>query len=102
MALAIGACHRGACHRGAPALALSAPGVARAGAVVYVANNLGNTIGTYDASTGAVINASLVTGLDAPEFLAVVDTPSSVPEPASLSLPAAGALGLAARRRRAA
>ena len=75
-------------------------GIAVSGLDLYVSYG-GNTIGEYNASTGAPINASLVSGLNFPALIAVTNPPSSVPEPASLSLLAAGALGLAAIRRRA-
>ena len=56
----------------------------------------GNTIGEYDAVSGATVNSSLVTGLNAPTGIAI----SSVPEPSSLSLLAFGLGGLALMRRR--
>ncbi|MGC8524813.1 MAG: PEP-CTERM sorting domain-containing protein [Acidibrevibacterium sp.] len=69
------------------------------GSDLFVTNPRANTIGEYNATTGAVIDASPVTGLDGPQYLAVADTSSAVPEPASLSLFAVGALGFAALRR---
>ncbi len=54
--------------------------------------------GVGNGRTGTPIDAASVTGLNGPAFIAVVET---VPEPGSLSLLAAGLLGLAALRRRA-
>jgi len=39
--------------------------------VIYVSNEGAGTIGEYNASTGAVINPALVTGLQAPEGIAL-------------------------------
>jgi hypothetical protein len=47
------------------------------------------------------VNAALFTDTNTPTYIAVSNSGSAVPEPASLSLLAAGALGLAAIRRRA-
>lgn len=50
---------------------------------IFVANFENNTIGEYNATTGATINSSLVSGLSGPEGIVVS---SSVPEPASTTL----------------
>ena len=36
------------------------------GSILYVAHNSSTTVGEYDANSGAVINASFITGLNAP------------------------------------
>src|SRR5262249_21190076 len=61
----------------------------------------GSAIGEYDATTGAAINANLITGLSNANAIAFV---SVVPEPATLVLAALGLLGLVfiARRRKVA
>ncbi len=46
-------------------------GVALSGNDLFVANEVSGTIGEYNATTGAAINASLVTGLDFPEGIAI-------------------------------
>jgi DNA-binding beta-propeller fold protein YncE len=60
---------------------------------LYVVNNGTNSIGEYNAATGATINAALITGLSDPQGIAVV------PEPATLALAAFGLAGLAIWRR---
>lgn len=65
---------------------------------LFVANLNTNTVREYNASTGALINASFITGLSGPAFIAVV---SPVPEPSSMVLVAgavAAAAGLYRRR----
>src|SRR5258708_4069479 len=42
-----------------------------AGANLFVANFNGNTIGEYNATTGATVNAALVSGLTTPTGIAV-------------------------------
>jgi hypothetical protein len=42
-------------------------------AEIFVANGEANTVGAYDATTGAPINASLVTGLNSPHAITVSD-----------------------------
>ena len=65
-------------------------GIAVSGSNLFVANNGSGTIGEYTTS-GAVVNASLVvSGLASPTCIAVVETP----EPSTLALLGAGAIGL--------
>src|ERR1022692_3698910 len=45
------------------------PGTARG--QIFETNNVNNTIGEYNATTGATVNASLVSGLSSPEGIAV-------------------------------
>ena len=61
--------------------------------VVNYANNMpgAGAIGEYTTS-GATVNASLISGLNSPVFLAIVSTASPVPEPRSLTLLALGLL----------
>ena len=54
------------------------------GGNLYVVNNGTNSVGEYDAATGAAINAALITGLNDPQGIAIV------PEPATLTLLVAG------------
>jgi hypothetical protein len=54
------------------------PGSARA-QVLYVSQVNAGIVGEYDATTGAAINASFITGLISPSGLAV----ASVPEPSA-------------------
>src|SRR5947199_129198 len=49
---------------------LAMPGTAR-GQIIYETNSSGNTIGEYDATTGATVNASLVSGLNKPQGIVV-------------------------------
>jgi len=56
-------------------------GVAMSGTSLFVANAWSSTIGEYTTS-GAAVDTSLISGLNAPNFLVVED----VPEPSSLSL----------------
>jgi len=63
---------------------------------LFVASQSLNTIGEYDAVSGATVNSSLVTGLSSPTGIAI----SSVPEPSALSLLAIGLGGLTMMRRR--
>ena len=46
-------------------------GIAVSGANLWVANTGGGTIGEYNATTGAVVNAALVSGLNSPTGIAV-------------------------------
>ena len=68
---------------------------------LFVSNGNSNTIGEYDATTGAAINAAFITqGLNSPDGLVFA---ASVPEPGSLALVGAvmaGAAGRVVRRRR--
>src|SRR5205823_2530636 len=51
---------------------LSTPfGIAVSGGNLWVTSNSGGTIGEYNATTGATINASLVSGLSGPQLIAV-------------------------------
>jgi hypothetical protein len=73
-------------------------GIAVSGSNLFVVNNLTDTIGEYTTS-GGTVNPSLVSGLGGPANIAVT------PEPSSIALLAAGAVGLAGyvwRQRRAA
>ena len=56
---------------------------------IYVANYGSGTIGEY-TTAGATVNASLVSGLNEPEYLDV----ETVPEPSTLALAALGGLSL--------
>jgi WD40 repeat protein len=60
--------------QGFPSTALQVPeGLLISGNILYVADSIGNTIGEYDATTGAVINASFIsTGLSYPSQLALL------------------------------
>lgn len=54
---------------GAVAALSAMPGTARG--QIFVSNLSGNTIGEYNASTGAAINAALISGLETPEGIVV-------------------------------
>jgi hypothetical protein len=59
---------------------LSGPnGIALSGGNLFVANFAGNAIGEYNATTGATINSSFISGLNGPTGI-VVRSPSSVPD----------------------
>jgi hypothetical protein len=73
-----------------------ASGLAVSGNSLFVAAQSLNTIGEYDAVSGATVNSSLVTGLSSPTGIAI----SSVPEPSAVSLLAIGLGGWAIVRRR--
>jgi len=73
-----------------------ASGLAVSGNSLFVAAQSLNTIGEYDAVSGATVNSSLVTGLSSPTGIAI----SSVPEPSAVSLCVVGLGGLAMMRRR--
>jgi hypothetical protein len=57
---------------------------------LFVSNYASGTVGEYNATTGAVMNASFLTGLDYPQGLAV----ASVPEPSPWSMIAVGGVAL--------
>jgi len=61
---------------------------------IYVANYGSGTIGEY-TTAGATVNASLVSGLNEPEYLDV----ETVPEPSTLALAGLGGLALLRLRR---
>jgi len=65
-------------------------GIGILGNNLYVANYSNGTIGEYDATSGAAINSSLVTGLNFPVGIAV----GTVPEPSTYALLGLGALGV--------
>jgi hypothetical protein len=65
------------------------------GSNLFVLN--GNTIGEYTTS-GATVNASLITGLGGANSIAIAS--STVPVPPAIFLFAPGLAGLAAMRRR--
>jgi hypothetical protein len=70
---------------------LSGPvGIAVDGSDLFVTNGFGNTIGEYTTS-GATVNASLISGLNAPTGIAIIST---VPEPSSLPLLALAVAGI--------
>ena len=71
-------------------------GAARAD-LLYVTSFNNNTIGEYNATTEATVDAALVSGLGNPQFIAIQAAPAAVPEPGTLALLGAG---LACRRRR--
>lgn len=65
-------------------------------------SNLGGTVATYNATTGELINASFITGLNGPFSMAVLPA-SAVPEPATYAaLLGLAAIGAVVFRRRAA
>jgi hypothetical protein len=63
------------------------------GSDLFVANSSSNTIGEYTTS-GATVNASLISGLNSPIGLAIA--PTTVPEPGTLMLLGIALLGLGA------
>jgi len=65
-------------------------GLAVSGTNLFVANYGNNTIGEFNATTGAVINASLVSGVTGPTSIAFL----AVPEPSTYVLFGLGALML--------
>lgn len=62
---------------------------------LFEANGLSDTVGKYNASSGAAINASFISGTDNPEFLAIAQ---GVPKPSSVALAGVIAVGLLTRR----
>lgn len=70
-------------------------GLALSGNNLYVANAGSiKTVGEYDATTGDAINATLLSGVNGPEFIAVV------PEPSTFAMLVGGFGSLLAFRRR--
>ncbi len=67
---------------------------------IFVTNLDSNTVGEYTTS-GATVNASLITGLNVPIGIAVTPTSVSVPEPSTFVLMGLGfaVLFVALRRR---
>src|SRR5208282_5329232 len=65
------------------------PGIAVSGSNLFVVNQSTDAIDEYTTS-GEVVNTSLVSGVDGPVGIAVIDAP----EPSSLALLGAGAIGL--------
>lgn len=65
---------------------------------IFETNFDDGTIGEYNATTGATINASLVSGLNGPQFIDV----EAVPEPTTVALLTAGTLLCSIWRRQAA
>ena len=65
-------------------------GLALSGNDLFVGNQSATTVGENDASTGAAINASFITGLTNPSGLAV----ASVPEPSTWSMIAVAGVAL--------
>src|ERR1700730_6458916 len=59
-------------------------------AQLYVSQGVNNTVGEYNATTGAPINANLITGLRFPTGLAV----AAVPEASPWSMIAVGGVAL--------
>jgi WD40 repeat protein len=79
---------------------LSSPvGLAVSGLDLFVANSGNGTIGKYDATNGAALNTSFITGLSSPAYIAFGSV-AVVPEPSSYAvLVGVGALGVALLRR---
>jgi hypothetical protein len=67
--------------------------VAVLGNALFIADSGKRVVGEYDATTGAPINAALISGLDYPSGLAVV------PEPSAVTLAICGIAGLVLRLR---
>lgn len=65
------------------------PGTAH-GQVLFISNTADNTVGAYDANTGAVINDSFITGLSGPKGIAVSGSTLFV---ANSSFPGSGTIG---------
>src|SRR5262245_21781035 len=76
-----------------------AAGPAHARQVRLISNFSNNTVGEYDATTGATINATFINssqGLNAPTSVVFL---APLPEPSSLLLVAAAAIGVGIRQR---
>jgi hypothetical protein len=74
---------------------LSLPiGIAISGSDLFIANFNTGTVGEYTTS-GATVNASLISGLDTPVEIAVAPATPAIPEPSSLVLLSVGLAALA-------
>jgi hypothetical protein len=78
-------------------LGLLSTSAARADAI-FVANSGSGTIGEYTTS-GATVNAALISGLNDPAGIVVVPTTTATPEPSTLLLVPLGLLLLGVIRR---
>ena len=87
---------------GLAALLLGLSSITATAAPLLFETNLGNgTIGEYTTS-GATVNAALISGLNSPSGIAIAAdaTPTAVPEPVTLALVGVGLAGIGFTRRR--